>query len=833
MRTTSLVLLALVDLSLATPPGGGDSPPSPGDRPFILWTKAEAATLRKTMQTQPWAQTSLHAMRQVRREGNGAPILDLFAYQVLGDEAAGKAQRDYLLSFVNAKVDSRRWSDHYLTALRYDVLHDSLTAGQREALENTFRAHVQHELDNPYVNDRLSLLPNMQLPRMFSAHMLALSLRDEKLIRRIWAAPSGFRWFFGEYLADGGLYNEEFAKMYSLVGEMLLLCRGLDRLGLGELGYDFKGRDGATMRSYVESLIWLGWPRTDIPGGMPVYGRVSMGDTRGGGLFQHANICGFRRDGNAIAERGTRPFYASNMNGRDHRDAKVDKLAPQQWFEILAAKYPDSCFPYFLAQMRRPGQNRYCPSPLWGLSPIDPNAVQPPPAPSRVFAQRGFAVLRHDESPAYWQSSDPAVAMQFATLYVHYTSDCFSLLGYHAFRRPIYVNRSISAGYNGGPWDFHVRGHCGVVVDGLQAQPIGEVPTRQHLSPPAKFLWARGTMLHPDHPYRGRGEVRSSDQTKTPATEIYPGVDLARALVLTREYLFDVYQLRSGRPRQYHWLVHAPGRQLIPNDDGAGGWRSSDDLNKTLLNLPEVKVTNQRRRDCGDRPFDVMTLQTCRLDDPDKSLLGREWYDRRIGVRVHVLGEEGTAAYTFDTPVCYTPGSPRAPKDPNEVRQPESGGVSVAVERRKPATTFVALHEPFERLRPPVAEFRRVAQSVEGVAVAVTGAGTPDGSAGTGGAAPALAAGPPVNDRVMVRMAGDANSAVTLASASAGDATAGAGESFTFRTYAFIRITPAAVDCRGDLAACRIRVPGAPTFVLNGKPADAKLSSGWLTFPSR
>ena len=37
---------------------------------------------------------------------------------------------------------------------------------------------------------------------------------------------------------------------------------------------------------------------------------------------------------------------------------------------------------YFLAQMRSVGQSAYVPSLFWGIGPIDPGRVTPPPAPS-------------------------------------------------------------------------------------------------------------------------------------------------------------------------------------------------------------------------------------------------------------------------------------------------------------------------------------------------------------------------------------------------------------------------------------------------------------------
>ena len=85
-------------------------------------------------------------------------------------------------------------------------------------------------------------------------------------------------------------------------------------------------------------------------------------------------------------------YYGANMNGRDHRNTKLAKLAEKHWFEMLHAKYPDGPFGYFLAQMRNRGDTKYVPTLFWGLEPIDPRRVTAPPAPSHVFAERGFAI---------------------------------------------------------------------------------------------------------------------------------------------------------------------------------------------------------------------------------------------------------------------------------------------------------------------------------------------------------------------------------------------------------------------------------------------------------
>ena len=828
MKHLLLISVAFVLLAPAALAGPADVP-----HPYILWTPQEARAIAAQWKDSPWMARKLE---ELSKERFGEPIVNLFRYQVLGDEKAGEKERKYLLTFINAKLDGKdpsgmnisRHYDNYLHALRYDVFYDTLTAEQRKGLEDTFRKFIQYELDHPYRNTRLSLLPNMQLPRMFAAHLMSVALRDEKLIRQLWAAPSGFKWYMNEYLSDGGFYNEEFAKMTSLIGEMMLYCRGLERLGLNELGYGYTGQGGASMARYVESYVWIGYPRTDIPGGRPHYGRVSMGDARGSalGVFQHSIVQGIlpgeAGDGRTLG--GYDYFYGANMNGRDHRGTKVGKLQMPQWLEMLHARKPDGPFGYFLVQMREPGQDAYIPTPFWGLEPIKPTDVKAPPAPSAVHPERGFAMLRADESPAHWESASPSVAFQFATLYVHYTPDCFSLLGYQAFNRPIYVNRTISDGYNGGPWDFSVRGHCGVVVDGEQAQPIGRVPTRQQFAPQVKFVSARGKLAPGAEGYKGRGEVRSSDQPREPFTDVYSNIDLERSLFLTEEYLFDVYWLadNDGKARTFDWLVHAPG---VLSDQK--GWASSDALQKTLMNV-KPKVTQQRTwEQCDDpaeswiqinnerklqvtpdpadaAPVEVAILQKSILDDVSQSKLGQAWYDRGIGVTIRMLGEKGTSAYTFDTPTSYRPGTPRGPREGAPRPQPETGGVSVTIERTAPATMFVALHEPFENGLSRVKDFSRIAQTGDAVAAAVTGKG--------------------LNDRLMVRIGDDAGKPITLA---------GDGESFTFTGHAFVRIGADSVDVTGNLQAMTLKVAGSPKLTINGKSAAAAVRDGLLVYTGK
>ena len=145
--------------------------------------------------------------------------------------------------------------------------------------------------------------------------------------------------------------------------------------------------------------------------------------------------------------------------------------------------------------------------------------------------------------------------------YVHYVHDCFSILGYVAHNRHIYANAwgGGARGYAGkNAWRDSVRGHAGVVVDNSLPKPVdnGNEGLKNHQNirfasyPIAKVSGAR-------------------------AQGVYPNIDMERILVLTDDYLFDLYDLRdvSGKPRRFEWMLHGAGSH-IPDD----AWTKSNEL---------------------------------------------------------------------------------------------------------------------------------------------------------------------------------------------------------------------------------------------------------------
>ena len=780
--TTALSLI--VGWAVAVPGAARAAAGEKAAHPFLLWTKDEAAAIRKRIDTDPSAKRQYERMVEMEKGGKGTnkALLNLFRYSALGDAAAGEAEKKALLRFIGARPPANRpgnpasgnarWrDDRTLDALRFDILYDSLTDEQRKGVLDTIRGYVEWFRVNPGSHGsrggrpRTGWLPNMQWPTMAGIHVLAAAGGDEGLIRQVFETPRGWKWFFDVYLADGRFYMEEFGKYYSNIGSMILWCQGLRRLGLDRYGWGYAAPNGACMRNFLEMLIWAGYPRVERPGGTPDYPTVNMGDAGPLSLVDGQSppdaAQSRRRPANArgtptrCIALGTPWWRQAMMNG------PIPKMMQPLWWEAGHKNFPDAGFDYFLAQMRGPGEAVYLPTLYFGLGPIDPKKVKPPSAGSYVAPGRGFALLRAEESPAYWESPAPAVALQFAMYYVHYVHDCFSILQYVAHNRFIYNKMGAAGrGYAGGdPWRDHVRGQgSGVVVDGLKAryvdsgeEGIRNERLRHHFCPPAKFvaIQARG---------------------------VYPDVEQERALVLTREYLLDVFRLKSDRPRVYDWHVLSPASVA---KDKSAGWRPGDIAGGKVRGRQIAKplLTDVRYCDVADRPWRVTLIQGDANDDTG------------VGVHVSMLGGTDT--------ILVAGRPPSVPA--------EAPAVKLLATRTHPATVFAALHHPFAGPvdRPMVQRFEQIAAEEAGLAVAVVGRGRG------------------INDRIVVRAGSAFDKAATLA---------GGGESFTVADYAFVRVGADKVEAFGGLSAMKVKVTGEPKLLVNGKVAAAKVAGGVLEY---
>ncbi|MGB2802767.1 MAG: hypothetical protein WBD52_10720, partial [Phycisphaerae bacterium] len=303
-RTTPLLIALTLTAASAGLAGAGEL--KAARHPFMLWDAKGIAALRKRVRTEPWAKAALEGLGK-DRDSRARPVEELIRFVATGDEKLAAEQKARLMRVLKSPVP--RGGAQWLTVLRYDLLYDSLSADERAAFEEMARTYIRNAVfenavfDPEIFNDsahysrydarkytRTNWLPNIIFPRKVSANLLAAALRDEELIRRTWGHYGSWKWYFDEYLCDSGFYSEELSKMGATPGAMLIYCIAVERLGLGELGFGYKGRQGATMRGHIESVIHLGYPRVDVCSGRPQYPMVTMGDLRQTGSSQAFNL---------------------------------------------------------------------------------------------------------------------------------------------------------------------------------------------------------------------------------------------------------------------------------------------------------------------------------------------------------------------------------------------------------------------------------------------------------------------------------------------------------------------------------------------------------------
>jgi hypothetical protein len=777
--------------------------------PYLLWTRKDLAALRRKIETQPWAREAYRRM-VASNERYGDEMRNLFRHAVMGDRAAGEREKRNLLSLLRSPDPLGASMEFHVLA--YDVLYDELTAEQRRAVESRFRRYIRYAIKpggtydtSLYNNDRnyarydgengrytrTNWLPNIIFPWKLSANLMAAAIGDEKLTRQTWAVHGSIGWYFDEYLGDSGFYSEEFSKMGSTPGALLLYCTAVRSLGLDELGFGYRGKGGgsagpgrgATMRGHIESVLRITFPRVDLGTSRPRYPRVSAGDVRPWMPFEHATVEGYFRDGTGGNElwraHGAWGGTTRGRNAQWDGGGKTEKMQTRLWFEWAHKLWPDAGFDYFLAQMRPPGEAVYTPTLYFGIDPVAASKVTPPAAPSGVYPDRGLVMLRADESPAYWASPAPAVCLRLTANYAHNVNDQLALCGFYAFNRPIYLNPKSDPGY-AFYFSRSVRSHCSVMVDGhvkrddwgktgsIEPQFTDDCTARHAFAPEVKFVAAR---------------------TK----KRYEGVDETRALLLTRDYLFDVFSCRGEGPHSYVWIVHTWGRA---EPDRPEAWKPSTDLAELIKDL-----SAERSLATGGESWGVTVRQAAPKQPPADSPLDDKWFSRKVGVRLRMLGQPDAKAYLTATP------KPRSPRRGRLGEMAPVDGVTILASRRAASAAFVALHEPFEG-EPRIRRFEPIARRGGALGVRVLG------RAGSG-----------VDDRLMLRLGDGHGEPVTLA---------GGGERFTFADYAFVRVGGETVTARGDLRAMSLRVGGGVTrLVVNGRAARATVADGLMTWQTQ
>jgi hypothetical protein len=734
--------------------------------PNLLLNRKEIEQVKAKIRREPWAAKLLERAkaladdnRHTEREPRDAAVV----YALTGEQRYAERVRRALLGQVRSELPKYERLDIQAEpelgaygpaaqwAWAYDLTYDTFPDDERRQVEHLLRTVARTIVKGCRVRPTTM---GLVLEKHWKVALIGYCLGDSELIDWGLRDPGAF----GPSL--GGVYTvldtnirDNFFWSESPHYGMTTVLHGF--LAVAEAARHYDGTDlyhyvspksGGSIKGMFDGYLRITYPleRTGIHNGslrLITFGDGSTGYT----------ATGQQTDTYLINPVPGGPKPPLSLNGE---------------FEIAYKRYREPGYAWIASL--NPARDAYIGGmrSVWGFAALThgellPENPQPPPAPSGVYPSQGLAVLRADESPAFWTSQALAVALRLGAAVGHGHNDYFHLL-LHGKGRLLYPTvQLIQYEPNHLGWTREGIACNTLLVDHQSPRP-GPVTTRHDGAPGAQFVTATGSA--------------------------FAGVTQTRALVVTPQYVADVFRAADdrGQRRSFDWVLHGLGRLFVGNP---AAYRPTHELTPFYW-----WVENERGRTTG-ATWQADWVQHNAGVIPGAQSFGKEWFAQTAGVRMTMLGREGTEIYYGDGPI--TDGPPYALLNGH----PEGSVPLVLARRQGSATTFAAIHEPYDR-RPTLRQVRRLAETEQAIGLAVEGES--------------------FSDRVLVGYAPDREQ--TLAAG---------GEAFTFRDHAYLRVTDGKVSVRGHLTGLRLHVgdrAGKLELTVNGKPEPARKDGEFLLF---
>jgi hypothetical protein len=642
-------------------------------RPYLM-PAAERTRLHKLIRAHDWARAEHDRLKTAAGKGDGHAAA--FLYALDGDAKYLPAARKWLLSRWGkdsywVKRARERLADgkffkggqpgipevYYDTNLAalvgYDWVARGLSAAERKEIEKGIVTWARYKMRCMH---RWTQTPNLVFKPTCTVALSGLVTGDKECLK--WGfertrphggALGGYDVVLQTMLLDGGPWRE--APIYPIAHEVLpLVCRlsGYRRLLTGKDWFRRKLPGGCSPAGLMDYYIDTAYP-IEVTGHGKGQVRVATygdGATNAQGDLFLVNPAG------------------AGLNAQDALVAAHD-VSGDARYAAFVALIPDY----------RPG--------LIERRPL-PARVALPPAPSKVWPNYGLAMLRSNESPAYWTSGKAIAVFQLMSQgYGHDHRDKFSItlhgggrLFYPDYNAIQYENPAVG-------WTRNTVCHNTLVVDEGDTRDARPAGVRHAFTPEVKFL-------------------------ATSASGVYEGVDQTRALFLTSTYLLDLFHAASKVPHTYDYLLHSFGRV---RPAGALPFKPSAALAR------RYGLVDKQQALSTDKPWAV-DFEIAEKPGSRKGKYGKEWYAHRARLRLSVAGEPGT------TVVHGVWGDELAKLV--SARQPGAvmDRLSMVAARRagRRDTVFVAVHEPTANAdRPGVRAVTTLARGRDAILVRVDG----------------------------------------------------------------------------------------------------------------
>jgi hypothetical protein len=725
------------------------------DRPFFM-PPAERSRIVAAIASEPWAAAEHATLSKAADRGDGYAAALLYALQPSPARAA--VAQKWLLSKFGSKAfwtvtaTKRLAGDFFFGGqpnisevyydtdikpyLAFDWVWGGLEPASRAEIAEGMLVFARYKMR---AMDRWTQTANLVFKPTAMVTMAGLALDNAELkawgLKRLtpWGPHlGGMDVVLPTMIRDGGPWAE--APIYAIAHTVLQLTAEVSRwrgLAEGRDIFSTPGPGAASGKGLMDYYLDTAYPieQTGAGAGQVRIANYGDGSTNGSGDLFLVNPA--EPKGSVVAEGALAAAYAAT------RDPGYGAL--------LA-----------LSRTYRPN--------LIDRPPL-PAKPELPPAPSRIWPVFGAAMLRSDETPAYWTSGNAIAVLQLMSQgYGHQHNDHFGItlhgagrLFYPSYNAIQYENPHIG-------WTRNTQSHSTLVVDEQESRNVAAPAIRHVFTPDVKIL------------------VTSADG-------VFVGVAQTRALVLAREYLLDVVRAASVVPRIYDYVLHSFGKVEPPRPDA---YEPGKPLERRYW-----LVEYQRSLQTKERWSLDFRIKDERGTKP--AGYGATWYEHDARLRLTMAPEPGTEV------VLGRWGEELA----RLVAEAHNGGrldrLSTVVARRAGTreTVFASTHEPVVAPDIPViTDVAVVARGRDAAVVRVTGRDWVDYAAITfgrdGGA----------GERVLA----DPHS----------------GAQFGFEGQAWLRLGVDG-RMRGEGGWTRLRLPGAKgPLTIGGKPREVTLAGGAL-----
>ncbi|MBO5685795.1 MAG: hypothetical protein J6R73_04335, partial [Alistipes sp.] len=314
-----------------------------------------------------------------------------------------------------------------------------------------------------------------------------------------------------------------------------------------------------------------------------------------------------------------------------------------------------------------------------------------PEVHSVVYPEMGNAFIKSVEGADYWHSGALTVHMRNgASQQYHSHNDHFGIV-INAFHKNIYNDWFLR-------WDYlcprRGRSNPTPISQGIISHNTVRVDCQEPSPSQVNYPSAKPEIAgFPFSEIERQGEM----QRISCEGELYQGVWQRRTVCTTKEYVLDLFELRSDVPHIYDYMLHSMGKSSFK---GVADWQPYPELSAEYR-MRDIDSKSTR----NDRAWLLNTRKGVVKQDLFMNFID----DDKIGIYTTLFYEPDTHFLTTEIPYYVsikgwdaTPGNPRRPM--------------VVARREAKNTLFVAVHQPYKGTKSKAFKVKR-----EGDIVTVNG----------------------------------------------------------------------------------------------------------------